>query len=212
MKNKYKVLLFDMDGTTANTDRVILETFYIMYDKYKNGKRRPDDEIMYFSGPPLVEALPLEFPGHTGVELRDDFYDLSFPLYEKFLTAYPNEKEVLLKLKEKGYKMSIVTNKGHDMAVYVLKLLGLTDLFDYVVGVGDVSKNKPDPEGVELVLSKYGVDKKDALYIGDNDVDYFTAENSDIDSMIVTWGPRKISILDKATYQVNSYDEILEIL
>ena len=57
---KYKVMLFDMDGTLADTDPMIVETFNILYDKYKNGNRRPKEEIYYFSGPPIRDTLKKE--------------------------------------------------------------------------------------------------------------------------------------------------------
>ena len=61
MPKKYDVILFDMDGTMADTDPMILDTFHFLYQKYRNGKGRPDSEIAYFSGPPIRGTLKNEF-------------------------------------------------------------------------------------------------------------------------------------------------------
>ena len=60
---KYTTLLFDLDGTVADTDEMIVETMNILYDLYRGGRRTPIEEIYYFSGPPIYETLNKEFPG-----------------------------------------------------------------------------------------------------------------------------------------------------
>ena len=61
-------------------------------------------------------------------------------------------------------------------------------------------------------MDKLGGSKEDTLYIGDNDIDYETACNAGVDSLICSWGPRELTVLDKCTYQANSYYEIERIL
>ena len=75
MNKKYDVILFDMDGTIANTDRLILESFYKLYDKFNNGVRRSDEEIYYFSGPPIKETLKVEFPeyAHFNIDMPSEY-------------------------------------------------------------------------------------------------------------------------------------------
>ena len=59
---QYKTLLFDMDGTVIDTDPLLKESFHILYDKYRDGVYTPDEEIFYFSGPPIKKTLAKEFP------------------------------------------------------------------------------------------------------------------------------------------------------
>ena len=208
----YKAIIFDMDGTIAYTDEMIIQTFNVLYEMYNPRGRKPKEEILYFSGPPLSITLPREFPHEPYQKMYDEFIRISTPFYKKYVTAFEDEIRVLTKLKEKGYKLGVVTNKGHKMAQYVLDLLGINHLIDYLVGGGDTKASKPDPEGLNLAMKMLASSKEDTLYVGDNDIDYDTANNAGIDSMICTWGPRELHVLDKCTYKVSSYKEMEDIL
>ena len=208
---KYKgILLFDMDGTIADTDPMLLATFNVLYDKYKNGQRKSKEEVYYFSGPPIRETLKKEFPHMDNDFMYEEFYKLSSSFYPTHVFPYPNEREVLLSLKEKGYKLGVVTNKQHSMAVYVLELLNIKDAFDLVIGFDDVSNGKPNPEGILKAIKYYGATLEETIYIGDNEIDYKTAVNAGVRCALVANGPRKINPDVKPDIWFNSFIELEE--
>ena len=209
---KYKAILLDMDGTIAYTDEMIVQTFYKLYEMYNPSARKSREEIFYFSGPPLSITLPREFPNQDYQFMYDEFIRISTPYYDKYVVAFEDEVRVLNRLKEAGYKLGVVTNKGHKMAQYVLDLLKINDLIDVLVGGGDTKESKPHPEGIYKAMETLGASKNETLYVGDNDIDYVSASNAGVDSMICTWGPRTLTVLDKCTYKVASYKEIERIL
>ena len=211
--NKYKVLLFDLDGTLCDTDEMIVQTMYAIYKDYKPTVERTREELYYFSGPPIRETLKREFPNYNPDEMYDVFKKVSYGFYAKCVKAYKDELEVLTTLKEKGYLLGVVTNKGYPLTIYSLEICGIKHLFDVVISADDVAIPKPDPTGIFKALEKLGIkDKKDCLYLGDNDIDYETASNAGVDTLLVTWGPRKINVLDKAKYLAQSYNDIGGIL
>ena len=211
MKLKYKYLLFDMDGTIANTDELVVQSMFALYDKYKEGKRRPKEECYYFSGPPIRETLRKEFPDLDTEMLAKEFVVISKPMYDTLVTPYPYSHEVFMKLKEAGARLVVVTNKQHDLAEYCLKCIGLDDVFDFVIGSNDVSVGKPNREGIDKALAIMGCkDKKEALYLGDNPIDYQTSVNAEIDCLLVTWGPRKLPENIKPKYLLSDYRDLLE--
>lgn len=212
MNKKYKILIFDMDGTIAYTDEMIIHTFSDLYDMYNPSAKKSREELLYFSGPPLKVTLPQEFPNLDFDFIHNEFIRISTPYYEKYVELFPFELETFKALKDKGYLLAVVTNKGHEKAQYVLDKLGLNEYISILIGGGDVSEMKPHPEGINKVLETFNIKKEEALYIGDNDIDYLTASNAGVDSMICSWGPRKLNVLDKATYVVDSYLSIKEIL
>ena len=211
--NKYKVLLFDLDGTLCDTDEMIVQTMFAIYKDYKPTKVRTREELYYFSGPPIRDTLAREFPDQDPEEMYDVFKRVSKGFYPKCVKAYPDEVKVLTALKENGYRLGVVTNKGLPLTIYSLQLCGINHLFDVIVSADDVAIPKPDPAGINKALDKLGIsNKEECLYLGDNDIDYETASNAGVDTLLVTWGPRKINVLDKAKYLAKSYNDIGGIL
>ena len=209
---KYDVILFDMDGTVADTDPMIIEAMHILYDKYRDGNRTPDSEIVYFSGPPIRETLKKEFPNQDTDFMYKVFHDVSYGLYATHTLRYPHSKEVLLELKKEGFRLGIVTNKIHHLTEYALKCIGLEDIFEIIVGFNDVSKPKPNGEGILKALDYFKCPKERAIYIGDNKSDYLTAVDAGVDSCLVSWGPRKVDPNLTPTFRIASYLELKENL
>ena len=212
LNKKYDVILFDMDGTVADTDPMIIEAMRILYDKYRDGNRTPDSEIVYFSGPPIRETLKKEFPNQDTDFMYKVFHDVSYELYATHTFRYPHSKEVLLELKKEGFRLGIVTNKIHHLTEYALKCIGLEDIFEIIVGFNDVSKPKPNGEGILKALDYFNCPKEKAIYIGDNKSDYLTSLDADVDSCLVSWGPRKLDPSLTPTFKIASYLELKEHL
>ena len=209
---KYDIILFDMDGTVADTDPMIIEAMHILYDKYRGGNRAPDSEIVYFSGPPIRETLKKEFPNQDTDFMYKVFHDVSYGLYATHTFRYPHSKEVLLELKKEGFRLGIVTNKIHHLTEYALKCIGLEDIFEIIVGFNDVSKPKPNGEGILKALDYFKCSKERAIYIGDNKSDYLTALDAKVDSCLVSWGPRKLDPSLTPTFKISSYLDLKEHL
>ena len=209
----YRVLLFDLDGTLCDTDEMIVQTMYQIYKDYKPAKIRTREEIYYFSGPPIRDTLANEFPDYDGDEMYEVFKRVSKGFYASTVKPYADEIKILKALKEKGYLLGVVTNKGLPLTLYSLEICHIDGLFDIVISADDVAIPKPDPSGIYKALEKFGIkNKKEVLYIGDNDIDYVTATNAGVDTLLVTWGPRKINVLNKAKYLAKSYNDIGGIL
>ena len=138
---------------------------------------------------------------------------VSRELYRPYVKAFDKEIETLKKLREAGYLLGVVTNKGAPLTKYSLEVSNIDGLFDVVISADDVNAPKPSPLGIEKALERLGIeDKGKVLYIGDNDIDYETATNAGTDAMLVTWGPREIKRVKDAKYVVSSYNELGGIL
>ena len=70
--NKYKVLLFDLDGTLCDSDEMLIQSFFALYKKYRPVKIRTREELIYFSGPPIKKTLSDEFPDYPFEEIYKD--------------------------------------------------------------------------------------------------------------------------------------------
>ena len=206
---KYQLILFDLDGTVADTDEMIVQTMYILYDKYRGGRRTPREEIYYFSGPPIYETLQKEFPGGDMDFLFHEFVNESVKQYPKTVKTYPHCKETILNLKKMGYKVGIVTNKMHGATKLCLNLIDLENIFDSVVCYDDVEHPKPEAEPILKSMENCGIKDLDkVLYVGDNKIDLDTANNAHIDCALVTWGPRILDPNLKPKMKISSYEEL----
>ena len=206
---KYEVLLFDLDGTVADTDEMIVQTMNILYDKYRGGVRTPREEVYYFSGPPIYDTLKKEFPDMDMEFMHDEFRRVSVELYPKTVTTYPDAKETLLFLKEKGFKLGIVTNKIHSSTLLCLKLIDLEGIFDSLVCYDDVREPKPEAEPILKSMKELGAsDLSKVLYIGDNKLDLITANNAGVDCALVNWGPRVLDKSLKPKMIISSFKEL----
>lgn len=213
MPNRYELILFDMDGTLIDTDELIAQTFFRLYDKYNFEKRASREKMIYFSGPPIREILAKEFPQVDKEQIFKEFHSISWELYPRYIFLYPFEKEVLLELKKLNYRLGIVTNKMHKTTEYCLKLLDLENIFDVVVGIDDVKNPKPHQEGISLAMKILNQpEKSKVLYIGDNSSDFLTCQNAGVDCVLVSWGPRLLDPSLRPRYLVKSYKDILEVL
>lgn len=114
--------------------------------------------------------------------------------------------ELVARLNAEGFKTAVVSNKAQDGAEEVVKKFFPAVGFDYVCGLRDGAKPKPDRSCVDLTLSALGVSVGDAALIGDSDTDYLTMKNAGIDGVCVLWGYRtreELSALGATTFAKN---------
>lgn len=209
----YKLVLFDMDGTIADTDGMIVATFIEMYRLYRPDYMPTIDYMLTFSGPPIVQTLTKEFPDLNFDYAFKEYQRISLPNYQKFAKAFPFVRELAEKLHARGIKIGIVTSKHRYPAEYTLKLIDLDGVFDLLIAHDDVKEAKPNPEGIFQAMKHFAVDdKRDVLYVGDTLTDYLTAQNAGIDVALVTWTPRDLPPEAKPTYYIDSFNEFFEVI
>ncbi len=233
----YKAYLFDMDGTVLNT--VIDLKNAMNYACEKTGHKADfteEDAKQLFGSGVLVaieRALALERgadyedllligkeKGKTPEgELKEEIekihkvYDAYYPLHCNDETApYPGIEALLQRLREGGMKTAVVSNKP-DLAVQKLTELYFKDAFDYSMGEKPEIRRKPAADMVNACLEALGVEKEEAVYIGDSEIDIETAENAGIPCISVDWGFRSMEFLKKkgAKKIVSSAEEIYSL-
>lgn len=101
---------------------------------------------------------------------------------------YVGVKEVLQKLKSKGYKIAIVTTKFHYRIEQILSKFDANELIDIIVGAEDVKIEKPNPEGLLWAIEHLEAMNEEVLYVGDSLVDAKTAENAKVEFVAVLTG------------------------
>ena len=202
-----------MDGTIVDSDEMLFRSLFALYDRFNNGIRKPKDELYKYSGPPIEESLKKEFPNYDPDTILRQYIKESAYYSEFYIYPMRNIIEVCKELKNKGVKLGVVTNKHTANSIKTLEVTKMTDLFDILVGYNEVTHHKPEGEGIIKAMEKLNVtDKNKVLYVGDNNIDYYTAVNAGVDSVIVYWGPRVHTINVEPTYKIGDFKELLEVI
>jgi len=100
--------------------------------------------------------------------------------------TYPGVREGLEQLA--GRSMAVLTNKPVRFSRAIIDGLGLARYFRYVYGGNSFERKKPDPMGVEALLRDFGAGPREALVVGDSEVDMQTARNAGTWACGVTYG------------------------
>lgn len=213
---RYELAIFDMDGTILDTLEDLMDAVNYALDK-NHFPTRSIDDVRRFLGNGMWKLIERAVPEGTGRELQvkvhHDFMDYYHIHCADNTKPYDGILELLQKLRNSGCKTAVVSNKA-DEAVHELCEQYFPGLFDYEIGAREGIANKPAPDSVFEVLRNLHLEKKDAVYIGDSDVDVATADNAGVDSIIVTWGFREKDFLMQKGAKVfaDSTDEIINII
>lgn len=190
---KYKLVIFDLDGTILNT----LEDLYISvnFALLKNNlPQRSKEEVRRFVGNGIRLLIERAVPEKTESELTEKvFFDFKehYAVHSMDNTKpYEGIKDLLTDLKRQGVKTAVVSNKA-DFAVQKLVSLYFDGMFDFVLGEMEGTNKKPAPDMVYKAIEAVDVSAEYVVYIGDSEVDIETADNSSVDCIIVDWGFRE---------------------
>lgn len=208
-----KAVIFDLDGTLLNTlgDLASSVNFALRKCGYPE---RTVDEVRSFIGNGVVVLMHRSVPAGTNEADEKCCFEVFRKRYlehmEDTTAPYGGVNGLIFELSRLGIQTAVVSNKLDAGVKGLCKKYfpHLTCAF----GVNDESERKPSPANVFKALSKLGVQKEDALYVGDSDVDVQTAKNAGLEMVGVTWGYRSreslIACGAKAT--VDSPEQILE--
>ncbi|MCR5467849.1 MAG: HAD-IA family hydrolase [Lachnospiraceae bacterium] len=194
---KYELAIFDMDGTILDTIDDLADATNHVLEQY-GMPLHTVDEVKGFVGNGIHKLIERAVAPGADEETVEKVFD-SFNEYYKGHCAiktkpYDGINETIEKLKAAGVITAVVSNKA-DYGVQSLCEEYFKGLFDYAVGDKNGQRRKPYPDSVFEVLEKFSIEKKDAVYIGDSEVDYKTAINAGLDSIMVTWGFREEKML-----------------
>jgi pyrophosphatase PpaX len=109
------------------------------------------------------------------------------PLHEQ-LQACAGMDDVLVRLKEEGRRLGIVTAKRRITVDMAFAAVPVAHLFDTVVGGDETERHKPDPQPLLLAAERMGADPAETAYVGDSPFDVLAAKAAGMFAVAVTWG------------------------
>lgn len=184
--SKITTVLFDYDGTLMDTNEIIMESWQHTF-RTLTGKEGDRKRILESFGEPLRTTMVKFFPDHDVDEAVELYRSYQVSFYKKRIQMFPGTPELIDGLKERGFRLAIVTSRLRPTTMEGLEKYGLTDRFDYVVTADDTDKHKPDPEPVRIALDKLGSRPEEALMVGDSMFDIGCGNNAGVRTVLVNW-------------------------
>lgn len=203
MSTNIQTVLFDLDGTLIDTNALIIASFTHTIETHSD-KTYTEEEILSFIGPPLAESLAKVSPDHVD-ELIQTYRNHNLKHHDDYVKAYPTVLDTIKTLKEKGYRLGVVTTKMTDTALLGLEITGLKPYFEVVIGLNDVEHAKPHPEPIIKALTQLNETPQNTLMVGDNYHDIEAGQNAGTKTAGVSW-----SIKGKETLARYQPDYMLE--
>jgi phosphoglycolate phosphatase len=214
--NKITTIIFDMDGTVLNTLDDLTDAVNHVFSQFDLPARSSEDYRKFF-GNGIGYAMKCAAPEGTPDSLFDEMIPVFREYYDKHCLdktrPYDGILELMSTLKEKGYKMAIVSNKI-DSAVKELNDRFFSEYVAVAIGEKPGIKRKPAADTVLAALDELGASRSEAVYIGDSEVDLQTARNSGLSCISVLWGFRDKNLLieNGATVFAKTPEDVLAIL
>lgn len=200
-----KSIIFDLDGTLLYTLEDINDAINFALLSF-NLRPNSIEETRKFVGNG-AKTLVLRSMYHrydVRLFLKNTLFDQIYSLYmEKYLSIRLNKTkpydgivDVLNELKSKGYNLAVLSNKpARDTTAIINNYFN--NIFDIVLGSNDNYNLKPDPTLLNHIISYFGTNKENVIYVGDSLVDILTARNANVKCISVSYGYNDKDILLK---------------
>lgn len=184
---KINCLLFDLDGTLADTIELIIFSFQETL-RILELPPRSEAQILSEIGRPLhLQARDID------PQRAEEIFTLYQRLYEQhhdgLVREFPGIRESLAGLVERGYRLGVVTSKRSSSAGPDLEYFRLEPFFEVVITADDTSLHKPRPEPVLEALERLEASPAQATFIGDSPYDLRCAHAARVAAGAVAWGP-----------------------
>lgn len=196
MQNDYALLIFDWDGTLADSIGRIV-TAMQMAAQRAGQPERDDEAVKGIIGLGLPEAILTLYPYMTPeqvVSFRQHYADVYIAMDAQPSPLFAGVKESLEAFRAAGYRLAVATGKARRGLDRVLKANGWEDFFD-ITRAADESASKPDPLMLNQILAHCDVRPEQALMVGDASFDLLMARNAGIDSVAVGYGAQSMQSL-----------------
>jgi phosphoglycolate phosphatase len=215
MTQRAPILVFDLDGTLADTARDLIATLNVLLQReglppvapsaarslVGAGARALIERGFALNGAPLaaelLDPLTADFLAHYEAHIADES------------VLFPGADAALDRFADAGFRLAVCTNKPEPLARLLLDRLGAANRFAAICGRGTFPMHKPDPRTLQLTIAAAGGDPACALMVGDSKTDVDKAKNAGAPVVAVDFGYTEVPVGELAPDRVIShFDEL----
>ena len=190
-----KSVIFDLDGTLADTSRDLVSAANACFQSLGLGDLLDPvtDAGTALRGGRAMLALGFSrVQGYGPADVSRLYPELLLAYaqgIDRHTLVYPGAMDAVDRLKSRGYAVGICTNKPEGLAQELLTRLGIRAAFGALVGADTLPVRKPDPAPLWETVRRLGGDLTRTCLVGDSDTDRKTAAAAGVPSILVTFGP-----------------------
>ena len=205
-----------MDGTLVSSLPVIYHCENEISRKYLKTSLTLEDVISKF-GPPahtIIKEMTRSLPDSVQIKAVSDYYECYRTHVSSRGLAFPGITELLSKIKGSGRRLALFTGVEKNMMDYTLNPFKLVDFFEVRITADDIQKSKPDPEGINLALSRINADPKESMYVGDSPSDIIAGKRARVLTGAALWSPenRGNPTTEHPDYEFRSVQQLSDFL
>lgn len=212
MDHRTRTVVFDFDYTLADSAQGAVDCINFALEQLGLPAAPPESacRTIGLSLPDTLVSIAGPQHAHRSAEFARLFVERADLVMASKTVLLEPVPRVARQLRERGLTLGIVSTKFRRRIEAILRREGLLDLFDVIVGGEDVSRHKPDPEGLELAIGRLGASFQTVLYVGDSVTDAEAARQASVPFVAVLSGvtPRE-AFQDYVTYEV--LDDLSEL-
>lgn len=215
---KFKAIIFDLDGTLADTIEAIRDAINLTMQQYGYPQHTYEEIREYIGNGAknlVLRSMPAEAARdaeqHERVFLTyQDNYDKGHLATDRCYDGIP---ALIAALHASGVRLSVLSNKQDRHVQGLIAQLFPAGEFSVIMGQLDHLPKKPDPTVPLMIAEQLGVKPSECAFIGDSEVDILTAQNSGFASVAVSWGFRSRCDLEKSSPDIiiDHPSQLLEI-
>jgi pyrophosphatase PpaX len=211
-----KAIILDMDGTLVSSLPVIYHCENEISRKYLKTSLTLEEVISKF-GPPahaIITDMTQNLPSAIQSKAVSDYYDCYRTHVATRALVFPGITELLHRIRSSGRQLALFTGVEKNMMEYTLNPFKLSEFFEVRITADDIRKSKPDPEGINLALSRLRVDARVSMYVGDSPADIIAGKRAGVLTGAALWSPENRG--DPATehpdYEFRSVQQLSDFL
>jgi len=198
-----RALIFDLDGTLIDSKQDLIHSVNAMLSELGR-KQLAAATISGYIGHGAPQLVARALGDGCSEEERQHALQFFLSYYEHHkmdtTQAYPGVAETLEQLAR--MPMAVLTNKPVRISVRILEQMGLSKYFRVIYGGNSFETKKPDPQGATRILRDLDAEPREALLIGDSEVDVQTARNAGTLAAAVNYG---FGVHDRGAYPADIY-------
>ncbi len=210
---KIKAILFDFDGTLADTAPGIVNT---MQETFK-AMQLPvptEEAVRQTIGLKLEEGVKVlsGLDDATAQKGADIYRELFMRVELSKIKIFPEVKDTLTALQQMGVRMAVCTSRGLNSLNIIMTANKMNDYFEEIITASANLPTKPAPDMVFELLRRMNLTANEVLVVGDTTFDIEMGNNAGCKTIAVTYGNHSREVLETShpTFIIDHFNELLE--